>query len=49
MQDSVVYTDTFFKIYDGLVNLKYKKHYRAKHDKNEFATEKNHANGNENF
>lgn len=51
-QDSIVYTDGF-KTYDGLVEMGYKKHYRIRHGKNEFAKSegkvKNHINGIENF
>jgi len=47
-EDSVVYTDGF-KTYDGLVDLGYKKHYRIRHGKNEFADGRNHINGIENF
>ena len=49
---STLYTDGF-KIYDSLVDLGYKKHYRVYHGNNEFAKEeggiKNHINGIENF
>lgn len=42
-----------FKTYDSLVDLEYKKHYRVRHGKNEFAKKngriKNHINGIENF
>ena len=46
--DSEVYTDGF-KTYDGLVNFGYKKHHRINHSNNEFAEDKNHINGIENF
>jgi len=45
---SVVYSDGY-KVYDGLVNYGYKKHYRVKHSENEFALGHNHINGIENF
>lgn len=35
--------------YNGLVDLGYKKHYRVQHGNNEFANEKSHINGIENF
>jgi len=47
-RESSIYTDTF-RSYDGLVNMGYKKHYRIAHGKNEFAKERNHINGIENF
>ena len=47
-KDSTIYTDCF-KSYSGLVDYGYKKHYRVKHSKNEFAKGKNHINGIENF
>ena len=47
-KDSVIYTDGF-KIYDGLVNYGYKKHFRVKHSQNEFANGVSHINGIENF
>ena len=47
-KQSVIYTDGF-KSYDGLVNFGYKKHYRVKHDTNEFAKGTHHINGIENF
>ena len=51
-KDTVIFTDKF-KIYDSLVDLGYKKHYRVHHGKNEFAKKekkiKNHINGIENF
>ncbi|MDR0437920.1 MAG: IS1595 family transposase [Bacteroidales bacterium] len=45
---ATVYTDGF-KTYDGLADLGYKKHYRVNHGENEFAKERNHINGIENF
>jgi len=45
---AVVYSDGY-KVYDGLVNYGYKKHYRVKHSENEFARGYNHINGIENF
>jgi len=47
-KSSVIYTDGF-KTYDGLADYGYKKHYRVKHGKNEFATGRSHINGIENF
>ena len=47
-KDSTVYTDGF-KVYDGLVNYGYKRHFRVKHGQNEFANGANHINGIENF
>ena len=46
--ESSIFTDTF-RSYDGLVSMGYKKHYRIAHGKNEFAKERNHINGIENF
>ena len=49
---TIVFTDGF-KTYDSLVDLGYKKHYRVRHGKSEFAKKekkiKNHINGIENF
>lgn len=49
---ATVFTDGF-KTYDGLVSMGYKKHYRVRHGKNEFAKRtgkiRNHINGIENF
>ena len=51
-KSAIVYTDGF-RIYDGLVSMGYKKHYRVHHGKNEFAKRegkiRNHINGIENF
>jgi len=47
-RESSIYTDTF-RSYDGLVHMGYKKHYRIAHGKNEFAKDRNHINGIENF
>ena len=47
-KESSVYTDTF-RIYDGLVNMGYKKYYRIAHGQDEFAQNHNHINGIENF
>ena len=38
-----------FKSYDSLASYEYKRYYRIKHDENQFATERNHINGIENF
>jgi transposase len=46
--DALLYSDGF-KTYDGFVNYGYKKHYRVKHGRNEFADGHNHINGIENF
>ena len=52
--DSVIFSDSW-KSYDGLADFGYKKHYRVRHGKNEFAKwelggkVKNHINGIENF
>lgn len=46
--DAIIYSDGF-KTYDGLTDFGYKKHYRVKHDENEFAVGRNHINGIENF
>ena len=46
--DTVIYTDGF-KTYDGLADFGYKRHYRIRHSKNEFARGSNHINGIENF
>ena len=45
---STLYTDGW-KAYDGLVNFGYKRHYRVKHNQNEFAIGQNHINGIESF
>ena len=45
---SVIHSDGWAG-YDGLVDLGYKKHYRVRHGKNEFAKGKNHINGIESF
>ena len=47
-KDSVIHSDGWMG-YDGLVDVGYKKHYRVRHSKNEFATKKSHINGIENF
>ncbi|MDR0957241.1 MAG: IS1595 family transposase [Candidatus Nomurabacteria bacterium] len=49
--NSTIYSDGF-KVYDGLVDWGYKRHYRVNHGNNEFVSEhnpKNHINGIENF
>ena len=48
LDESVIYSDCW-KAYDGLVDYGAKAHYRVKHSKNEFAVDKNHINGIENF
>ena len=45
---ATIYTDGF-KVYDGLADYGYKRHYRVKHSHNEFARGYNHINGIENF
>ena len=47
-KESVIYTDCW-KSYDGLVDYGYKQHYRVKHSDNQFAEDRNHINGIENF
>jgi len=44
----IIYSDCW-KAYDGLVDYAAKAHYRVKRSKNEFANDKNHINGIENF
>ncbi len=52
--DSIIFSDAW-KSYDGLADFGYKKHYRVKHGKNQFAKQelggkiRNHINGIENF
>ena len=46
--ESTIHSDGW-KGYNGLVDLGYKKHYRVQHGKDEFANEKSHINGIENF
>ena len=46
--NSILHTDGW-PGYDGLIDLGYKKHYRIKHAKNEFAKGGNHINGIEGF
>ena len=46
--ESVIHTD-YWRGYDGLVDVGYKKHFRIKHRLNEFANGKNHINGIESF
>ena len=47
-ENSVIYTDGF-KAYNGLADYGYKRHYRVKHGRNQFADGQNHINGIENF
>lgn len=47
-KDSVIHSDGWCG-YDGLVDVGYRKHYRVRHGKNEFARGKSHINGIENF
>ena len=46
--NNIIYTDEW-KVYDGLVNIGYKKHYRVKHSDDIFSNGKVHINGIENF
>ena len=46
-KDSIIYTDGF-RAYDCLVDYGYKQHYRIKHSE-QFADDRNHINGIENF
>jgi transposase len=46
--DSVIHTD-YWRGYNGLVDVGYKKHFRIRHGHNEFASGKNHINGIESF
>lgn len=46
--DTTIYSDEW-KVYDGLVNMGYKKHYRVKHNNDIFANGKTPVNGIENF
>jgi len=43
-----IFTDSF-KIYYGLADFGYRKHYRISHGENEFVLGNNHINGIENF
>ena len=46
--DSIIHSD-YWRGYNGLVDIGYKKHYRVHHGDNEFATRKSHINGIESF
>jgi len=46
--DSVIHSD-YWRGYNGLVDMGYKKHYRIKHGINEFVNGTNHINGIESF
>ena len=46
--DSVIHSD-YWRGYNGLVDMGYKKHYRIKHGNNEFVNGKSHINGIESF
>ena len=48
LNESVIYSDSW-KAYNGLTDYGAKEHQRVKHSKNEFANDKNHINGIENF
>ena len=47
-QDSVIHSDGWVG-YDGLVDVGYAKHFRVRHQDDEFANEGNHINGIESF
>jgi transposase len=47
-EKTTIYSD-YFRSYDGLADLGYKRHFRIKHSDNQFANGKNHINGIENF
>ena len=46
--DTVIHSD-YWRGYNGLVDIGYKKHYRVHHGSNEFANRKSHINGIEAF
>jgi len=46
--DTVIHSD-YWRGYNGLVDIGYKKHYRVHHGSNEFANNKSHINGIESF
>ena len=46
--DSVIHSD-YWRGYNGLVDMGYKKHFRIRHGKNEFVNGENHINGIESF
>lgn len=46
--DAVIHSDGW-RSYDGLVNVRYSKHYRVNHSEKEFANSKSHINGIERF
>ena len=46
--ESIIHSD-YWRGYNGLVDLGYKKHYRVHHGNNEFANGKRHINGIESF
>ena len=46
--ESIIHSD-YWRGYNGLVDIGYKKHYRVHHGDNEFATRKSHINGIESF
>ena len=46
--DTVIHSD-YWRGYNGLVDIGYKKHYRVHHGSNEFANQKSHINGIESF
>jgi transposase-like protein len=45
---ATIHTDGF-RSYDGIVHMGYRKHYRVRHDRNEFVRGNNHINGIEGF
>jgi len=46
--DTIIHSD-YWRGYNGLVDIGYKKHYRVHHGSNEFANRKSHINGIESF
>jgi len=46
--ESVIHSD-YWRGYNGLVDIGYKKHFRVNHGKNEFANKQSHINGIESF
>jgi len=46
--DTVIHSD-YWRGYNGLVDIGYKKHYRVHHGSNEFVSRKSHINGIESF
>ena len=46
--EATIHTDRF-RSYDGIVHMGYRKHYRVRHDRDEFARGTSHINGIEGF